>query len=404
MKHSKLWPALAGLAAASAVFVAATLGAAAAPTAASGTVQLAGWASSPTETALLNQVVRGFQRTFPQIKVDYSPISGDYPTAMLSKFAARTPPDVFYVDSSVAPDWIKQGVLQPLDSYIAKSKFSTKPFFSSLLNGFKGSDGHIYGFPKDWSPLAMEVNQKYLAGKKAPQTWAQLVAFAKSITVPGGKPICIDPDWARALAFVYQNGGSWFNKAGQPTINTPAVKGAANFYVGLVTSGLAADHQQLGVGWCGEALGKEKAAIAFEGNWVVPFMETTFPSVKYGIYPMVRGKQQGNLAFTVSYSMAKDAKNKDAAWQLIRYLTSKPGMRTWTSKGLALPSRADVKPVANRGAFLQAAPYSHPWQFPAGFSSALTVAQNELTAVFEGKETVDGMLQKMQSAAEAAVK
>ena len=26
--------------------------------------------------------------------------------------------------------------------------------------------------------------------------------------------------------------------------------------------------EQLGVGWCGEALGKEKAAIIFEGNWV----------------------------------------------------------------------------------------------------------------------------------------
>ncbi|HSP73749.1 MAG TPA: extracellular solute-binding protein, partial [Gaiellaceae bacterium] len=165
MKHSKLWPALAGLAAASAVFVGATLGASAAPTAPSGNVQLAGWASSPVETALLKQVVRGFQHTFPQVKVDYSPISGDYPTAMLSKFAARTPPDVFYVDSSVAPDWIKQGVLQPLDSYIAKTKFSTKPFFPSLLNGFK-SGGHVYGFPKDWSPLAMEINQKYLAGKQ----------------------------------------------------------------------------------------------------------------------------------------------------------------------------------------------------------------------------------------------
>src|SRR5512132_2146619 len=80
--------------------------------AASGTVTLSGWASSPTETALLRQVLRGFQKTFPQIKVDYAPISGDYPAAMLAKFAARTPPDVFYVDSNVMPDWIKQGVLQ----------------------------------------------------------------------------------------------------------------------------------------------------------------------------------------------------------------------------------------------------------------------------------------------------
>ena len=34
-------------------------------TQASGTVTLAGWASSPTETKLLRQVIRGFEKTFP---------------------------------------------------------------------------------------------------------------------------------------------------------------------------------------------------------------------------------------------------------------------------------------------------------------------------------------------------
>ena len=147
------------------------------------------------------------------------------------------------------------------------------------------------------------------------------------------------------LAFVYQNGGSFLNPAKtKSTVNTPAVAQAANFYVGLIKQGLAGTPAQLGVGWCGEALGKEKAAIAFEGNWVVPFMAETFPNVAFKINKMVRGKQEGNLAFTVSYSMARDAKNKDAAWQLIRYLVGQPGMKTWTSKGLALPSRKDVKP------------------------------------------------------------
>ena len=77
-------------------------------------------------------------------------------------------------------------------------------------------------------------------------------------------------------------------------------------------------------------------------------MSDTFPNVEYTTNRMVQGKQDGNLAFTVSYSMARDSKNKPAAWQLIRYLVGQPGMKTWTSKGLALPSRSDVKPVAGR--------------------------------------------------------
>ena len=58
---------------------------------------------------------------------------------------------------------------------------------------------------------------------------------------------------------------------------------------------------------------------------------------------LVKGKVNGNLGFTVSYSMAKDSKNKQAAWTLLSWLTGKVGMSKWMSLGLALPSRSDVK-------------------------------------------------------------
>ena len=49
----------------------------------------------------------------------------------------------------------------------------------------------------------------------------------------------------------------------------------------MIKYGLAGTHDQLGVGWCGEALGKEKAAIIFEGNWLLPYMADDFPTVGY---------------------------------------------------------------------------------------------------------------------------
>ena len=385
-----------------------TQGKTAAPAArqASTTVTLSGWASSPTETKLLKEVIRGFEKTFPSIKVNYAPISGDYPAAMLAKFAARTPPDVFYVDSNVAPDWIKQRLLEPLDPYVAKSRLKVTAFYPSLLNGFKGPDRKLYGFPKDWSPLAMQTNNRLFAssGVKVPKTWAELSAAAKKLKVPGGRAICLSPSWDRLLAFVYQNGGTFLNAAKtRSTVNTPAVAAAVSYYVGLIKSGLAGTPAQLGVGWCGEALGKEKAAIVFEGNLVLPFMTETFPTVKFTTSKMVRGKVEGNLAFTVSYSMARDSKNKPAAWQLIRYLVGQPGMKTWTSKGLALPSRSDVKPAPGRAAFIAAAPAARPWQFAPAFTKVMDVANNELTAVLEGKQTIAGMLKKIEQTANDAL-
>jgi multiple sugar transport system substrate-binding protein len=373
------------------------------------TVTLTGWASSPAETAALRTTIAGFERSHPNYTVNYAPINGDYPAAMLAKFAARRPPDVFYVDSNVAPDWMSQGVLQPLDQLIKQNHFNIKPFFPRLLSAFKYK-GHIYGFPKDWSPLAMETNNAMLAkaGVKPPKTWAQLRTVAQKLkdsnAVPGGAPLCIDPDWARLLAFVYQNKGGFLNaKKTAPVVKSAAVRQAVQYYAGFQSAGLAGTHDKLGVGWCGEALGKEKAAIAFEGNWIVGYMSDTFPGVKYTISPLPKGKVNGNLGFTVSYSIGKNTSNKKAAWTLLSYLVGKQGMHLWTQQGIALPSRKDVAVPAGRGAFLKQAAYAHPWQFAPRFSKVIDTANNELQAYFQGKESLDDMLNKIDSAARDAL-
>ena len=361
-------------------------------------VTLAGWSSGPDEDALLNQVLAKFNATHPTIHADFTVINGDYPTAMTARFAAHNPPDVFYVDSSVIGAWEKQGVVEPLNSYVKSSKFDTSAFFPKLLGAFE-SGKTIYGFPKDWSPLAMEINKGMLgqAGGKAPKTWAQLQSIAQTMKnkniVPGGAPICLSADWARMLPFVLQNGASL------SSITSPAAAAAVNFYVGLLNKGLAETPDKLGAGWCGEALGKGKAAIIFEGNWLLPFMTSTYPKVAYGVFPMIKNKTGGNLAFTVSYSMAKDSSNKQAAWTLLSWLVGKQGQTIWMSKGLALPSRQDVKAVGGRQAFLAAAPYASGWGFGNPyFANAYTVMNNDLTAVISGSKSVAQMLSDTASA------
>jgi multiple sugar transport system substrate-binding protein len=318
---------------------------------------------------------------------------------------------VFYVDSNDFPDWAKQGLLEPLDGFIKQYKFNTAPFFPRLLSAFKYK-GKTYGFPKGFSPLSMEINTDMLAkvGGRAPTTWAQLRTLAqrmKAANIPaGGRPICLQPEWARLLAFVYENKGSFLNASKtKATVNTPAVREAVDFYVGLINSGLAGTQQQLAAEWCGDAFAKEKAAITFEGNWIMPFLAERVPNLKYRVYRMVKNKQAATLSFTVSYSIAKASKNKAAAWTLLTYLTGKQGMTTWTSKGLELPSRKDVKlRVAGRTAYIQDAAVGRPWQFAPGFSKVMTIANNELTAVIEGKQTVNAMLAKIQEAANDALR
>ena len=352
-------------------------------------VSVAGWSSGPDEDALVQQMIAAFNKSHPAIHATFNVINGDYPTAMTARFAAHNPPDVFYVDSSVAPGWSSQGVLQPLNGFVKKTHFNTKAFYPNLLRAFT-TGKTIYGFPKDWSPLAMEIQDVALAkvgGKKAvPHNWAQLRALAVKMKAAGtahNKPICLSPDWARLLAFVYQNGGS-ISK-----ITSKATAQAVNFYVGLIKSGLA--YTPPSGSWCGQELGEGNADIIFEGNWLLPFMSSTYSPTKYGVYPMVKEKTGGNLAFTVSWSMAKSSHVKSAAWTVLSWLVGKQGEKLWMSKGLALSPRTDVATIGGRKPFLAAAPYVHGWGFN-NFSKAYTIMNNDLNAVISGQKSVATML------------
>ena len=374
------------------------------------TITLAHWSSSPVELKGVRATIAAFEKRNPSIKVNEINLD-PYPEGMLARFAARKPPDIFYVDSNVFPDWVSQGVLEPISDDMAKAHMSTKPFYPRLLSAFTYK-GKLYGLPKDWSPLAMEVDTKALAAANVtavPKTWAGLTAAAKKLKAANQGPICLGIDLARILAFMYQNGGGFLNATKTKAIvNSSKNLTAVQTYINWIQSGLARTPQQLGVGWCGEALGKEKASIIFEGNWVTSYMNDTFPNVQWKTYPMVGAKQgnkfRGNLGFTASYSIAKDSKHKTQAFKMLQFLESPVGQKIWIGNVGYLPSRSDVKPPAGRAVFTAEAPYTHPWQFAPGFSKVYDTANNELQAAFEGKETVDVALKNIQNAAAAALK
>ena len=176
----------------------------------SGTVVLSGWQASPEEGQALNAALAGFKAKYPKITVDYQPIAGDYPTAMVAKFSAHQPPDVFYVDSGVAPDWIKQGVLQPLDDWASSRGFDTSQFYPGYINAFKGTDGKTYGYPKDGNTLAMAYNPDMLnaAGVQPPASYDDMMTVGAALKSKGMVAYSMSTTLDRILAFIYGDGGN----------------------------------------------------------------------------------------------------------------------------------------------------------------------------------------------------
>jgi multiple sugar transport system substrate-binding protein len=351
-------------------------------------IVLSGNPESDPATATLRSVIASFEETHPDIHIEYRPLA-DYTAEIEAAFATGAPPDVFYVGSDHAPDWIARGYLQPLHGFATKSRFDTSHFFPGLRRAFEGPGGQPYGFPKDWSPLALWTNDALVP--TAPTTWAELRAIAQQLRATTGvTPICISVDWARLLAFVEENGASL------ATIDSPQAVAAAQFYVGLVDDGLAATPDMLAEPWCGQAFADGRVAIAFEGNWLLPVMLQT--PLRYSIHPMPTNVRRGNLAFTVAYAMASSSQHKQAAWELLSYLTGRTGMQQWVDGGVAQPARDDVTPLPGTEVFQGEAPIATAWQFGPGFDDALTLANGELGNVFAGTESINEMLADFKAA------
>lgn len=364
-------------------------GAPATPAPLSGSAVLSGWRSSQEEGEALTRTLLGFESTNPTIKVDYQPLAGDYPTVMITKFASKEVPDLFYVNADYAQQWIDQGFLEPLDDYIAKSGFDTSKFFPGYASIFKGKDGKTYGFPKDGNTIGMAFNSAIVPA--APTTMDALVTLATSLKGTGGlkAPICLNPGLDRGLAFLYAQGGSLVSDDGtSETISTDKSKAAVQWYLDLFKNGLGMTAGDMGSGWCGEALGKGQVAMTFEGGWLDPYMAGQFPDIKYAWAPVPTGSSGSpvTISYTVSYSIGADSKNKEQAFALLAYLTGPEGMQSWTEGGVALPSRSDVPTPKGKDVLAAESAYAKPGSgFMPGYPDVQKAFQDAFTAQLQGK-------------------
>ncbi|ANB60921.1 ABC transporter substrate-binding protein [Anoxybacteroides amylolyticum] len=371
-------------------------------------VTLAGWGGNPTEQKLLQQTLDEFQNKYPNIKVKYEVISDQYMDVIKTRLVGGEGPDVFYLDAFEAPALIKTGALEPLDKYVTDD-FDINDFEKPLLDAFKGEDGKIYGFPKDYSTLALFYNKKMFqeAGVEVPKTWDELREVAKKLTK--GTQVYgfgVAPELARLYYIAESKGGKVVtdNKA---SFADPKVVEALQPIVDMhLKDKSAAQPSEVGANWGGEMFGQGKAAMVIEGNWAIPFLKDTFPNLEYGTaeIPTINGKK-ATMAYTVAYVMNKNSQKKEAAWKLLSFLTGKEGMKIWTSKGLALPTRKSVAAELGfdkdplRGPIVAGASYATVWQNGTNLPIITNNFNNQFVSAFLGQRPLADALKEAQETA-----
>ncbi len=389
-----------------------TNGTTAAPETGNITLNVTGWSSSPAEDTLVKAGLLAFHEKYPNITANWSPIPDSYQTKMRANVAAGNVADVFYVSPDMSQEYIKAGKLLNLSPYMQRDNVQPSNYYSALQTPFDCADGTVYSIPKDWNSLGLFYNTTMFqaAGLSDPTnwTWTDLQNAAMKLTKVTGSTatsvygLALPADASRFGAFLFSNGGQMLSADGKTAaFNNAAGVAAATFYTSFEANHTGKMPVDIGAGWDGEAFGKGQVAMTFEGGWMIPYMSSTFPNIKYAVAPIPTTpstSQRSNLVFTNGWGAYSGTAHPDAAWKLIQFMTGVDYQTQVLHDGFALPTisslssdsyftqNPDVKVLqgGNQGA--------HADFYGAADSKVHSEVANALQSVMLGKASVQDAL------------
>lgn len=312
------------------------------------TLQFITAAALGKERDLYTSFIDGFQKENPNIKVNVSfEAWNDYMTKLPTILASGAVPDVIHQHMSIVQDYGARGALLDLTPLMQRDSVSPDGYIPALFEAFSSS-GKTYAIPKDSAAWGMYYNKAMFdaAGIPYPKddwTLDDFRTYAVELTRDAnGNPASsssFDPNNIKQWGFVWleptpttsevtrgfvrAHGGDWYNEAYTETLITdPKVqdyfKLMADLRCTLHATPTAAQATSQGDPF---RTGLVAMAHSFhvmdffsrEEKVAFPYDVTYLPSGPGGQFVPV-----GASGWAIT---AKSA-NQDAAWQLVRYLTS----------------------------------------------------------------------------------
>ncbi|MEV7686775.1 extracellular solute-binding protein [Streptomyces bungoensis] len=345
--------------------------------------------SGDAETKAVKEAAAAWaKRSGDTVTVD---VAKDINQQLAQSFAGHKPPDAFYVDSSQFANYAQGGSL-----YAYGDRIEDAGDFSAQLRASFTQNGKLVCVPKDTSTLALAINtglwrKAGLTAKDYPATWAQLRKVATELTKGRVTGLVTNGEYARLGVFMRQAGG-WITDADQTkmTADTAQNVKALDYVRSLLKSGSLKYANQVDTNWGGEALGKGRAAMTIEGNWLTGGMKADYPDVKYTVVPLPAGPAgKGTLAFSQCWGVARDSSHRDAAVDLVKYLTTgtqqlknAEAFGVMPSRTSALAEYAKKNPSAK--AWADATAYAQGPVTVAGFDKVLAQFNTDLAQLSTG--------------------
>lgn len=305
------------------------------------------------------EIVQEFERR-TGIDVEYQLIGFDvYYDKLVTAFTAGEGPDVTFADlGGWVPTFAAKGWLHPLDEYLARSPV-TEQIWPNIW-GTVEYKGVRYGLPWYTDDRVLLYNTQMFAQagldpNRPPETWDELISYARKLTDPQKRTYGYGVSGKKSevttlgyMMFLLSNGGQVLtDDYGRAAFNTPAGIEALKVYTDLYTVHKVSPPGTLSYGEDDyrTMMAQGRVAMAIGGPWSFPLIELANPAIKgnYMVAVHPYGKQPATVLGGWASVISSTAKDKDAAWQFIEYITSYEVWREWLRRhGGPMPTRQDV--------------------------------------------------------------
>lgn len=315
--------------------------------------------------AYFEPAIERFEKEHEDIDIQVEYFS-DFADKLSQAFSASQEANVIFTYSSIG-EYANAGKIQevPSDVYTAGEIEST--FFEGAAAN-KMLNGKYYAIPNEINVESpnLFVNMTKLESlgvslpdgwmeNDGPQTWAELVEFAKSVTVKDSSGNVTQAGLSYAYAqweamfqsLIFQFGGDFRDEANQTVhFQTEEARKAVEFmlqYLGTGEDALCSGNNSRY-----EDFVEGTTVMCIGAPWYAGGFDSDIPDSEYQVFnlpPFVDGSDPVSLAtggWGYIVSSRCDETVSAAAWEFVKFMTSASEIGDWAITTGALPSRADA--------------------------------------------------------------
>ena len=355
----------------------------------------------------------------------------EYWTKLEAAAESNTMPDIFWMHTNQILYYADFGMLADVTDLYADvdPQYYQNHYSEISIDNARGSDGRMYGVPKDKDNIIMVYNKEMFdqAGVDYPDedwTWDDLTDASQKIYDKTGKYgfMAYNEDHLGYWDFVYQAGGYILNEDKTKSGYTdPATARAIKFYVGMQQEDWCPDQTYFAETQPGVAFFSEIGSMYLEGNWELMNKSTSYPNMtgKWDITYLPKcpdpasGDGRATMSNGLCYSTAAHGKRLDTVLDVLKFFGTEEAQNIASSYGAAISAYIgteqpyfDAFEKAGYDLNLQVIEDQFDYSVQCVNNSARpkwkSPVLDELTKAYNGQSDLDTVLDNMQTIVDEA--